>query len=234
MTEDIRRSAESSKSVETEMVYVNPPEGPESIETYLDETLSALGVLRLIAAERDRFDAFIIACGDDPGLLGAREITDKPVVPIGLAPMLLAPLLGRRFSILGTWCGDKTRSEDKVARYGLSSLLSSVIPSGEDVLCSHRSHESLLARLEAMGRKAIEEDGAEVLIMTCAGLAGLHLRLQQTLQVPVLEGISCAIKLAELMIDLRLKTSRTHPLRLPPTSKGLKGFPEFRHLECFK
>lgn len=234
MTEEIRRSAEAVKLPDTELTYACSPEGPESIETHLDEALSAVGVLKIIAAKRDSFDAFVIACGDDPGLNAAREITEKPVVPIGEAPMLIAPLLGRRFSILGTWAGDKTRSEDKVARYGLSALLASVVPSGETVLSGHRNPDALLAKFEVLGRKAVEQDGAEVLIMTCAGLVGLHKRLQESLGVPVLEGISCAVRLAEMLIDLGLKTSRAHHYQPLPTAKALVRFPEFSDLKCFK
>jgi allantoin racemase len=148
--------------------------------------------------------------------------------------MLIAPLLGRRFSILGTWSGDQARSEDKVARYGLSALLASVVPSGETVLSSHRNHEALLARFETMGRKAIDEDGAEVLILTCAGLAGLHKHLQERLGVPVLEGISCAVRLAELLVDLGLRTSRSHQYGPLPAPKTLRGFDDFCSLDCFK
>lgn len=233
MTEDIKRSAESYKSADTELVYVNPEEGPRSIETYLDESLVAIGVLKIIAAERDNYDAFVIACGDDPGLFSAREITDKPVLAIGQSPMLIAPLLGRKFSILGTWAGDKPRSEDKVAKYGLSSQLASIVPSGASVLGSHCNHAKLMESLEKLGRKAIEEDGAEVLITTCAGLAGMQNELSKRLGVPVLEGISCAVKLAEMLIDLKVHTTRVGQYQHLPETKELVGFKDFQHLECF-
>ncbi len=234
MTEDIKLSAESVKLPDTELTYVNPDEGPESIETYLDEFLVAIGVLKIITAERDNYDGFIIACGDDPGLFGAREVTDKPVVAIGQAPMLLVPLLGRKFTILGTWVGDKTRSEDKVAKYGLTSLLASVIPSGETVLGSHIDHTGLINKLEVLGKKAIEEDGAEVLITTCAGMAGVHEELSRRLGVPCLEGVSCAVKLTEVLIDLGLRTTRVGQYTLLPEPKNLKGFTAFKDLYCFK
>jgi allantoin racemase len=234
MTEDIRCSAEGVKLPDTDLTFVNPTEGPESIETYLDEFLSAMGVLKIIAAERDQYDGFVIACGDDPGLFGAREITDKPVVTIGQSPMLLVPLLGRKFTILGTWVGDKTRSEDKVAKYGMSSILASVIPTGETVLGSHVDHAGLINRLEALGKKAIEEDGAEVLITTCAGMAGVHQELSNRLGVPVLEGVSCAVKLVEILIDLGLRTTRVGQYFPLPESKILCGYPEFKDLYCFK
>ena len=123
MTEDIKRSAERHKLPDTELTFVNPEEGPEVIETYLDESLSAVGTLKIIAAERDNFDAFVIACGDDPGLLPAREMTTKPVVGIGQSPMLIAPLLGRKFSILSPRQVDRPRCEDQVAKYRITELI---------------------------------------------------------------------------------------------------------------
>lgn len=233
MTEDIKLSAEKFKAPDTELTYVNPEEGPESIENYLDEFLAAIGVLKIIAHERDNFDAFIIACGDDPGLFGAREVTDKPVIAIGQAPMLIAPLFGRKFSILGTWCGDGPRSEDKVAKYGLSNLLASVIPQNVGVLGSHEDHDALLERLVKLGKQAIEEDGAEVLITTCAGLAGVHEKLSERLNVPALEGIACAVKLAEMSVDFGLKTTRVGQYASLPERKPLKGFADFQHLEFY-
>lgn len=234
MTEDIRQSAESVKHADTEMTYVNPAEGPESIENYLDEFLAAVGVLEIIAKERDNYDAFIIACGDDPGLFGAREITDKPVVAIGQAPMLFTPLLGRKFTILGTWKGDGPRSVDKVEKYKLERLLASVIPMESSVLGSHHNHEALVKKMVALGKKAIEEDGAEMLVTTCAGLAGVHREVQKQLGIPVLEGISCAVKLVESMLDLGLHTTRVGQYSPLPETKPLKGFPGFKHLEFFE
>lgn len=234
MTEDIKLSGESVKLPDTEITYCNPDEGPASIETYLDEFLVAIGVLKIIAKEQDNYDGFIIACGDDPGLFAAREVTDKPVVTIGQSPMLIAPLLGRKFTILGTWKGDGPRSVDKVAKYGLSEMLASVIPSGETVLGSHCDHAGLIDRLEVLGRKAIEEDGAEVLITTCAGMAGVHKELSRRLGVPCLEGVSCAVKLVEILIDLGLHTTRVGQYTLLPEPKNLKGFDDFRHLYWVK
>ena len=234
MTEDIKLSAEGVRLPDTQITYVNPSEGPESIETYLDEFLAAMGVLKIIAKEKENYDGFIIACGDDPGLFAAREITDKPVVTIGQSPMLIAPLLGRKFTILGTWAGDKTRSEDKVAKYFLSDLMASIVPSGATVLGSHCDHAGLVDSLEVLGKKAIEEDGAEVLITTCAGMAGVHQELTRRLGVPCLEGVSCAVKLCEILIDLGLHTTRVGQYTLLPETKNLKGFDEFRHLYWVK
>jgi allantoin racemase len=144
--------------------------------------------------------------------------------------MLFAPLLGRKFTILGTWKGDGPRSLDKIAKYGFSSLAASVVPSGETVLGSHCDHTGLVDRLEVLGRKAIEEDGAEVLITTCAGLAGVHKELSQRLGVPCLEGISCAVKLVENLIDMGLTTTRVGQYTPLPETKDLVGFDRFKDL----
>jgi allantoin racemase len=233
MTEAIRRSAERHKLPDTELTFMNPEEGPEVIETYLDESLSAIGTLKIIAAERDNFDAFVIACGDDPGLLPAREITTKPVVGIGQSPMLVAPLLGRKFSILSPRQVDRPRCEDQVAKYRITDLLASAIPCSLNPLDVQQNRRNSLARLVELGKKAIEGDGAEVLILCGAAFAGMHHELSEKLGVPVLEGISCAVKLAELLIDLSLLTTRVGqflPLQQP---KRLKGFADFKHLACF-
>ena len=67
MTADLKSSIEKYKLSDTDYVIVNPPEGPKVIETYLDEFIAAIGLLKIIAREKDNYDAFIIACGDDPG-----------------------------------------------------------------------------------------------------------------------------------------------------------------------
>jgi allantoin racemase len=202
MTEEIERSAEACKFPDTEIVYVNCLEGPEVIETYLDDSISAVGVLEIIKRESPNYDAFIIAASPDPGLFGARELTNRPVLGIGQSPLILASLLGRKFSIIGHWKGDKPRSEDKVDKYGFSALLCSVISLNEQPLVIHKAQEDKLLKLIQQGKKAIENDGAEVLVLTGAAFAGMQAELSAQLGVPVLEGISSAVKLAEILIDL--------------------------------
>jgi allantoin racemase len=229
MTEDIKASAEKCKLADTSIDYVNPPVGPRVIETYLDESLVAVEILKIIMAKKEQYDAFIIACGDDPALFAARELTDKPVLAIGQTPMLLAPMLGRKFSIIGHWSGDKPRSEDKVAKYKLTDHLASIVTLRDPALkLQAEGLESKMERMVALGRKAIEEDGAEVLIFVGAAFAGMQAELSKRLGVPVLEGISCAVKVAENFIDLGLKTTRVGQYGKLPARKELVGFEEFQ------
>ena len=207
MTQDIQRSAEAVKLPDTSLKFTNCVEGPEVIETYLEDDISAIGIFKIISSEQENYDAFIIAASPDPGLIGAREITRKPILGIGQSPLVLASLLGRKFSIIGHWKGDKPRSEDKVAKYHFYPLMASVISLNERPLNIQSDHEGKAVQLILAGRRAIEEDGAEILVLLGAAFAGMSKELSEILGVPVLEGIASAIKLAELLIDLNLQTS---------------------------
>ena len=159
------------------------------------------------------------------GFLGRVELTTKPVLGIGQSPLLVAPLLGRKFSVLGHWSGDKARTEDKVAKYHLSSLLASVVTMGESPFNIHKDQQSKMDQLVKMGHKAVEVDGAEVIILTGAAFAGMQHELSKRLGVPVLEGISCAVKLAEILIDLGLHTTRVGQYQPLPKTKAPERVP---------
>lgn len=227
MTDDIKRSAEKARYADTQIDYVNPPIGPRVIETYLDEQISGMEILKIIMAQKDNYDAFIIACGDDPALFAARELTDKPVLAIAQTPIMFVPLLGRKFSILGHWAGDKPRSEDKVHKYKMNDYLASIIPAKDPALKIQADHAGKMDLMIAMGKKAIEEDGAEVLLIVGAAFAGMQDELSKRLGVPVLEGITCAVKTAEIMIDMGLKTTRAGQYGKLPARKELVGLEEF-------
>ena len=57
-------------------------EGPPGIETPFDIDSVVAPLCRVIAAESDRTDGFVIGCFADPGLYSARETTDKPALGI--------------------------------------------------------------------------------------------------------------------------------------------------------
>jgi len=67
----------------------------------------------------------------------------------------------------------------------------------------------------------IEEDGAEVIIMGCAAMAGYSEDLERELHVPVLDPLRVSLKMAEALVDLGLTHSRVG-LYAPPTPKEYK------------
>ena len=76
----------------------------------------------------------------------------------------------------------------------------------------------------AQARLAVEEDRAEVIVLGCGGMAGLDERLAADLGVPVVEGVTAAVKLAEGLTDLRLTTSKVRTFA-PPRPKRISGWP---------
>src|SRR6201995_2947115 len=101
MTDKIGAAARAVAAPGTEIIAVNPADGPASIEGYYDEVFSVPGMLAEIAkGEADGVSAHIIACFDDTGLEAARCASLAPVIGIGEAAFHLSSMLGHFFSVV--------------------------------------------------------------------------------------------------------------------------------------
>ena len=118
-TEKVGAIARQHAAPGTVCVAVNPASGPRSIESIYDELLSSAGTLQVAIEQMDDFDAFVIACySDHPTVYALREITEKPVVGIAEASMLLACILGHTFSVVTTNKEWEPLLWDAVRHYG--------------------------------------------------------------------------------------------------------------------
>ena len=226
MTWEIEKAAKRYARPETEIVAVSPDKGPVSIEGLYDEALCQPGVLEEVKKGiREEFDGYVIACFGDPALHAAREISNAPVVGIAEAAMLMACMLGHRFSIITVLTRIKPLMEEVVTRYGLRDRCASIRATDLSVLELEedigRTKEVLLKE----GRKAIEEDGAEVLLLGCAGMAGLDEDLERELGVPIIDGTVAAVKFLESLHDYGKKTSKILAYK-QPEKKLIRGYPE--------
>lgn len=228
MTAAIHRSAQVAAAPGTVVETVQATAGPRSIEGHYDEATSLLGTLEWVL-RRDA-DAFVIACySNHPAINAARELTSKPVLGIAEASMLLACCLGHKFSIVTTSPRWKPMLEDAVLLYGLRDRCASVRASGLAVLdLEALGPEQVIETLVAEGRRAIEQDGAEVICLGCAGMAGLEQRMREALPVPIVEGVAAAIKLAETLISLGLGTSKANMFQ-PVQPRVAEGLPDLFH-----
>ncbi len=215
MTESIAQCARRYARSDTEIMAVNPEKGPVSIEGYFDEAIAAEAALDLMIRNRDGFDAYIIGCFGDPGLFAAREIMKVPVIGIAEAAMLTACMLGYRFSILDVMQRTWPQLEDLILRYGLKSRCASVRAVELSVLETETKSDRVREKLLAAGRQALEEDRAEVLLLGCAGMSGLDKDLEKALNVPVLDGVVCAVKMAEGLVDYQAFTSKICAFKYP-------------------
>jgi len=193
----------------TQVVAKNPASGPRSIESVYDELLSSAGTLELIISELDNFDGFVIACySDHPAIYAAREITDKPALGIAEASMYVACMLGYKFSIVTTNEEWRPLLWDAVKHYGLRERCASVRTTGMSVLSLEENEDQAYELIVEGARKAVAEDGAEVICLGCAGMAGMDKRMEVDLGIPVVDGVVASLKLLEGVIGYGVRTSK--------------------------
>jgi len=227
MTKAINSNAKMYARPDTEIVTLCPREGPRSIESAYEEALVGPGVLeRVLEANEKKFDAIVIACYGDPHLYSAREISDVPVYGIAESSMHMACSLGHKFSIVSVLERMRPLLEELVMRIGLKSRCASIRIVEIPVLHLQSDSGVVIRTLIEASRTAIEKDGAEVICLGCAGMTGLDKPMEQALDVPVLDGVVCSVKLAEAMFDYGLKLSKIKAFKKPGPKEfvGLKRF----------
>jgi allantoin racemase len=218
MTEKIGIAARRAATPGTEIVATTPPQGPVSIEGYYDEALAVPGILQMMRNTPD-FDAVIIACFDDTGIDAARCLTDVPVLGIGEAAYHFASMLSNKFSVVTTLARSVPALEHNLHRYGLAARCARVRSSEVAVLDLEHPGSEASDRISAEIGRAVAEDRAEAIVLGCAGMADLAGRLSAEHGLPVLDGVSCAVRLAEAMVGLGLRTSRLGGYAPPPVHK---------------
>jgi len=223
-SDKIRDICKQYASADTYVTVLTPQNGPRSIESIYDELLSSIGTLEIVLTNHKHFDAFAIACySDHPVIYAAREITDKPVLGIAEASMHMACFLGHKFSIVTTNREWEPLLWDAVRHYGLADRCASVRSTGMPVLALETaSAEEMYQMILSAATIAIEQDGAEVICLGCAGMAGLDKKLEKDLRVPVIDGVVCALKLLEGMVSYGVHTSKQKAYTTP-SSKELVG-----------
>ena len=168
-------------------------EGPPGIETQVHGDSVILPLCRLI--ETEAADAYVIGCFSDPGLFSAREVTDRPVYGIGQASYLAAAATGERFGVISILDRSIPRHLRYVRMLGLDARLAGDRAIGLGV--TELGSETVTARrLREVGTTLIEQDGADCLILGCAGMARYRAALAADLGVPVIDPTQAAVTLA--------------------------------------
>jgi allantoin racemase len=177
-----------------EIACVTLKEGPFGVETQADAESVTLPLRRLVEADKNAA-AFIIACYSDPGLHICREGTTRPVFGIAESGVLTALTRGNRFGVLAI----KQRSIPRHIRYlrqmGLMDRLAGERPL-EMSVAETATGEGTLAKMIAVGRELKEIDGADVIVMGCAGMARHRRPLEDALGIPVIDPTQAAVAMA--------------------------------------
>lgn len=207
----------------TRLALVNPDQGPQGIDSALDLLVSGYETVRLIAAARHDHDAFVIACGNDPGLTAARQVTDRPVVGLAEAGMLEACLLGATFAIPVFSAAKVTLMRQLVTSYGLDSRLAAVVPMHTSTAQAAGDAGLLADQLCAAGIRARDDHHAEVLVLTGSVMARHATALSSRLGIPVVAGLHAAVRAAASLAAAGARTSQRFTYRTPSKVDRLVG-----------
>lgn len=165
---------------------------------------------------RQGCDAYVVACFGDPGLNAARELVRAPVVGIAQAAFQMASLIATRFSVVTTLSRTCVIAEHLLHSYGYAHLCRRVRAAEVPVLDLERDPDIAYRLIVEEARKARDEDGIGAIVLGCAGMADLAPRIGEAIGLPVVEGVGAAVVLAESLVTLGLRTSKTGDLAFPP------------------
>jgi allantoin racemase len=199
----------ASASPGVDVRAITAPRGLPYITNRAEAQIGGAVALEMLAEARGTYDAAILAAFGDPGLLGARELFEVPVIGISEAAMLTACMLGGRFLIVtfaSLLCG---WFRDCVAMHRLEDRCAGVVALDRGFGSLEEVRETNWEALVTLANAAIEERDADVAILAGAPLAGLASRARDFIHVPVIDPIAAAVKQAEALVALgTIKASR--------------------------
>ena len=193
----------------TELDSVSIEKGPSTIECRYDEVIAIPEVVKKVKeAEEDGVDACVINCFGDPGVRASREVVDALVVGPCESSMFVAASLCNKFSIITVLKSVVNLIEENAKIYGILDKITSVRVVDMPVHELHRDYEKTVKALVEEGKKALKEDGAEILVLGCTGMTGMAEMISKELMVQVIDPLPTALKFAETILSLGLTHSK--------------------------
>ncbi len=220
----IRGEAERSAAPGTEIEVLTAPFGVAYIETRFEALIGAYATAQLAAEHHEGFDAVIVAAFGDPGLSGLREALPIPVTGLTEAALASAHLLGHRISIIAISQRIQAWYREVVESYGFGSRLASIRALDRPLSGIGSVQDDHAQALQRLAERAVDEDGAEVIVLAGAPLAGLARSLAGRLPVPVVDGVSSAVRHAQTLAALKPGRAQRGSFAPPPV-KPNRGLP---------
>lgn len=195
-TEQARRERVANELVGADVTVVAAEEGPPSVQNTAEEELAAAAVVRAVARRRDAFDGFLIGCFGDPGLHGAREVTDRPVVGPAAASFGVATRIADRFAPLTILDSTVPLTRRLLRSNGVTEQATPVRVVDTSVSAIDHDSEALIEEMIAVGRRAVEADGAEALVPGCMSLSFMRAsqEVSEAVGVPVVDPVTVGIE----------------------------------------
>jgi allantoin racemase len=195
--------------------------GPVSLESGVDEALIGLALLTEVRkAEREGYDAIVIDAATDPGGRAVRELVDVPVTTGLESALLYALSLGDKISVVTSLENSARLIKDRIRTYELQGRVVSIRFANVPVLDLGHPARTVKEILKEAHR-AIDEDGADVIVLGNTGMSTVARILQEHLEVPVVDPAVAALTLATSLVQMGLSHSRR--CYLAPPEKDVLG-----------
>jgi len=187
--------------------------GPVNYSSHHDFVLADTSIFEAgCRAQQEGFAAVCIDTMSDSGVAALRSVLDIPVFGPGKVSMLSALMLGDRFSILtmaSRWKPLYKKALDELGMHHKCASVRAIEVSPDNQALLSGKEEEVFPLLEAAAMKAIEIDGADVIILGSTTMHQAHAHLQARLPVPVINPGPLSYKIAESMLALGHTHSRT-------------------------
>ncbi|WP_270938524.1 aspartate/glutamate racemase family protein [Falsiroseomonas oryzae] len=202
ITEACVRAARAAASPGTEILGATPAFGPRVISTRPENVIAGHALLETLAAHAGQVDAVVLAVSHDTALEAARQLMPCPVVGMTEAACLTACMLGGRFGLVAFGVGIGSY-EELVARHGLATRCVGVRRIAATPVDALADPAAVQARvLEEVA--VLAGQGADAVVLAGAALAGMNRALQPRAPVPLVDGIACGVRMAEMLVALGL------------------------------
>ncbi|MBI3513223.1 MAG: hydantoin racemase [Proteobacteria bacterium] len=206
ITQRIGAEARAAASPGTEIVAVSAPFGARVVGTRAENAIAAHAVLDAAARHHAGCDAVVVAISSDAGTAATRELLPIPVLGITEAALLTACTVGGAFGVLTFGARVAAWSHELVASYGLTDRLAAV-EALDAPAATFTDPDSFAGPLLA-GIERLVAQGADSVAIAGAAFAGCCRLLQARAPVPLLDGVACAVGLAEMRVRLGLTKPR--------------------------
>jgi len=239
MTDKIAVTAREVAGPDVDLVATcpEPGAGPAAVESHTDEAWAALVVAQQVASAEAAVgpareaahdagapgtldvgpaDGYVVACFGDPGLDAARELTAGPVVGIAEAALHVATLSGRTFAVVTTLSRTLGRAHDLVRRYGFDDACVAMYAADVPVLELEDAGSAAREAIAELCERAVRDDGADTVVLGCAGMTDLCADLTKRTGVPVIDGVAAAVGLVSGMARMNVGTSKRDEYAPPP------------------
>ncbi|RCK29019.1 aspartate/glutamate racemase family protein [Thalassospira lucentensis] len=222
-TRKVGDQARSIVGANTDIIALNPQFGPASIEGYYDEAFASVGLLSVIRdleAAPDHIanpiGGYVVACFDDTGVDAARCLTSAPVLGLCEGALRMAAAVASRFAIVTPMPVSVRPLEHLVAKYGAASQCVVRAAGVRTLDFEGDGADAAYQALKKQAKASLTEDRSEAIVLGCAGMTDIADRLKDELGVPVIDGVSAAVKMIEAMAMLGLHTSKVGAYASPP------------------